>query len=58
MTRREDSIAAIETLNGADIDGNKIRVERARRRGGYGKSPGVCKYPININLYSPERKRV
>ena len=43
MMKREDSLAEIETLNGADLEGNKIRVERARRRGGYGKSPGVCK---------------
>jgi hypothetical protein len=33
-------------MNGGDVDGRSIKVERARRNGGYQKTPGVCKYCI------------
>lgn len=36
----EDSDRALNSLNGADLDGRQIRVERARRSGGYQKTPG------------------
>lgn len=31
-------------MHGADVDGRSIKVEKARRAGGYQKTPGVCKY--------------
>jgi hypothetical protein len=34
-------------MNGGDVDGRSIKVERARRNGGYQKTPGVCKYCIS-----------
>ena len=35
---------ALDAMHGADVDGRSIKVEKARRAGGYQKTPGVCKY--------------
>jgi hypothetical protein len=42
-------------MNGGDVDGRSIKVERARRNGGYQKTPGVCKYCIFIYAYSSSK---
>lgn len=39
----DDSEKALEAMQNGEIDGRKIRVERAKRNSGYAKSPGVCK---------------
>ena len=38
----EDSDRAIEALNGSQLAGRTIKVEKARRGGGYEKTPGRC----------------
>lgn len=35
---------AVNELNGKELDGRLIRVEKARRERGYEKTPGRCKY--------------
>lgn len=50
-----ESDRAIEEMNGAEINGRAITVERARRMGGHAKTPGRCKWLYLINdhfLYS------
>lgn len=46
MTSADDSQRAIDALNGTELHGKTIRVERARRTVGYEKTPGVCEYLI------------
>lgn len=43
FTSQEDCERALNAMNGADVDGRSIKVEKARRNGGYQKTPGVCK---------------
>lgn len=43
----EDCEKARDAMNGADVDGRSIKVERARRNGGYQKTPGVCKLLVD-----------
>jgi RNA recognition motif-containing protein len=46
FAKTEDSLRALNELNGAEIDGRTIKVERARRNIGYEKTPGVCKFSL------------
>jgi hypothetical protein len=38
----EDSERALAAMHGASVDGRDIRVEKARMKNGYQKTPGVC----------------
>lgn len=40
----EDCEKALAAMCGAEVDGRSIKVEKARRNGGYQKTPGVCKF--------------
>lgn len=44
MVKVEDSYEALRAMNGVDVDGRNIRVEKAKRTGGYQKTPGICKF--------------
>jgi hypothetical protein len=51
MMKVEDSVRALNEMNGAEIDGKTIEVKKARRTEGYEKTPGVCKliyFPVQI----------
>ena len=48
MARVEDSLQALSEMNDAEIDGRRIRVEKAKRKEGYEKTPGVCKLSRNL----------
>ncbi len=42
MTKLEDSHKALETMDAFEVDGRAIKVEKARRKGAYDKTPGKC----------------
>lgn len=44
MESVDATLKAMDALNGTDFEGSTIRVEKARRAGGYQKTPGVCKH--------------
>jgi transformer-2 protein len=46
MAKVEDSLRALQEMNGSELNGRTIKVERAKRAGGYEKTPGVCKLTI------------
>ena len=46
-----DGYTAIEKMNGAIVDERNIRVEKARRTGGYAKTPGKCNYE-HLSIHS------
>ena len=39
----EDSVRALDAMNGVELDGRQITVSAARRQKGYDKTPGECK---------------
>ena len=53
----EDAERAIEALNGSIVDGSDIKVDKARRKNGYAKTPGRCTLcfmlPISFLLLVP-----
>lgn len=42
MARVEDAHKAIHGLENVEVDGRQIKVEKAKRRGAYEKTPGQC----------------
>lgn len=44
MERVEDSIRALAEMHDSQLDGKVIRVEKAKRKEAYEKTPGVCKW--------------
>jgi RNA recognition motif-containing protein len=42
MAKIEDSVKALETMDGFELDGRAIKVEKGRRKGAYEKTPGKC----------------
>ena len=51
FTSQEDCERALTGMNGADVDGRAIRVEKARRGGGYQKTPRACKYFASLPTF-------
>lgn len=54
MADTGDAEKAIEALNGGEVDGRAIKVERARRATGYEKTPGrlvVLQCPVYKGTY-------
>lgn len=43
----DDAERAISAMNGNDLEGRAIKVEKARRNKGYEKTPGKCKFPCD-----------
>lgn len=48
MSNVEETQRALDSMNGAEINGRAVRVEKARRNNGYDKTPGVCKPVVNM----------
>eukprot|EP00981_Chlorochromonas_danica_P007222 scaffold1618_cov158-Ochromonas_danica.AAC.6 len=48
MSNVEETQRALDGMNGAEINGRAIRVEKARRNNGYDKTPGVCKPAVTM----------
>ena len=40
----DSCVKALESLNGGEVDGRVVKVERARRNTGYDKTPGQCTF--------------
>jgi RNA recognition motif-containing protein len=44
MAKIEDAHRVLTEMDGYEIDGRPIKCDRARRRGGYEKTPGQCTF--------------
>lgn len=42
MAKVEDSERALQIMDGHEVDGRPMKVEKARRKIGYDKTPGKC----------------
>jgi RNA recognition motif-containing protein len=48
FVHKDDSDRACAEMNGAEVDGRTIRVEKARRGSAYEKTPGRCTYILRL----------
>lgn len=47
----DSCVKALETMNGGEVDGRVVKVERARRNTGYEKTPGQCTFIYYILVF-------
>ena len=49
FAKADDASRAVAEMNGSEIDGRTVKVEKARRARGYEKTPGRCKLMLFVH---------